>query len=71
MWLQYLTFLAMAAGLLLCGQPLLRLFGSGKQMLPLPWLALLALSSFLEMQVSIWGVLIATGKPYPVICGRR
>ena len=65
MWLQYLTFMAMAAGLLLCGQPLLRLFGSGKQMLALPWLALLVVSSFLETQVSIWGALIATGNRIP------
>ena len=67
MWLTYLTFLSMAAGLLLCGQPLLRLFGSGKQMLPLPWLALLAFSSFLDAQVSIWGALIATGNRVPYL----
>ncbi len=67
MWLQYLTFLAMAAGLLLCGQPLLQLVGSGKQMLPLPWLALLALSSFLETQVSIWGALILTENRFPFL----
>ena len=67
MWLNQLTFLAMAAGLLLCGQPLLQLFGSGKQMLPLPWLALLAFNSFLEMHVSIWGALIATGNRIPYL----
>jgi len=67
MWLQYLTFLAMAAGLLLCGQPLLQLFGSGKQMLPLPWLALLAFGVFLEMQVSIWGTLISTANRIPFL----
>jgi O-antigen/teichoic acid export membrane protein len=67
MWLQYLTFLAMAAGLLLCGQPLLQLLGSGKQMLSLPWLALLALNSFLETQVSIWGMLISTENRIPFL----
>jgi O-antigen/teichoic acid export membrane protein len=67
MWLQYLTFLAMAAGLLLCGQPLLQLLGSGKQMLPLPWLALLVLNSFLEIQVSIWGTLITTENRIPFL----
>ena len=67
MWLQYLTFLAMAGGLLLCGQPLLQLLGSGKQMLPLPWLALLALGSFMETQVSIWGTLISTENRIPFL----
>ena len=67
MWLQYLTFLAMAAGLLLCGQPLLQLLGNGKQMLPLPWLALLALNSFLETQISIWGTLISTENRIPFL----
>jgi O-antigen/teichoic acid export membrane protein len=67
MWLQYLTFLAMAGGLLLCGQPLLQLLGSGKQMLPLPWLALLALNSFLETQISIWGTLISTENRIPFL----
>jgi O-antigen/teichoic acid export membrane protein len=67
MWLQYLTFLAMAAGLLLCGQPLLQWLGSGKQLLPLPWLALLALNSFLETQVSIWGMLISTENRIPFL----
>ena len=41
-WLQNFTFLALAAGLLVCGPPLLRGFGSGKQMLPFGWLAWLA-----------------------------
>ncbi|HNZ75110.1 MAG TPA: O-unit flippase-like protein [Verrucomicrobiota bacterium] len=67
MWLQYLTFLAMAAGLLVCGQPLLQLLGSNKQMLVLPWLALLALNSFLEMQTSIWGTLITTENRIPFL----
>ena len=67
MWLQYLTFLAMAAGLLLLGPLLLQLLGSGKQLLPLPWLALLAFSSFLETQVSIWGMLISTENRIPFL----
>jgi O-antigen/teichoic acid export membrane protein len=67
MWLQYLTFIAMAAALLLLGQPLVRMIGSGKQLLPLPWLALLALNSFLEMQLSIWGTLISTENRIPFL----
>jgi O-antigen/teichoic acid export membrane protein len=67
MWLQYLTFLAMAGGLLLCGQPLLQLLGTGKEMLPLIWLALLAFNSFLETQVGIWGTLISTENRIPFL----
>jgi O-antigen/teichoic acid export membrane protein len=67
MWLQYLTFLAMVGGLLLCGQPLLHLFGGNKQMLPLPWLAVLAFNSFLETQVGIWGTLISTENRIPFL----
>jgi O-antigen/teichoic acid export membrane protein len=67
MWLQYLTFLVMAAGLLLCGPPLLQLFGSGKQLIPLPWLTLLAFSSFLDTQVGIWGTLISTENRIPFL----
>jgi O-antigen/teichoic acid export membrane protein len=67
MWLQYVTFLAMAGGLLLCGQPALQLLGTGKQMLPLPWLALLALNSFLETQVGLWGTLISTENRIPFL----
>jgi O-antigen/teichoic acid export membrane protein len=67
MWLQYLTFIAMAASLLLLGQPLVRMIGSGKQLLPLPWLALLALNSFLETQVSLWGMIISTENRIPFL----
>jgi hypothetical protein len=43
------------------------LCGSGKQMLPLHWLALLALGSFLETQVSIWGTVISTENRIPFL----
>ncbi len=67
LWLQYLTFMAMAVGLLLCGQPLLQLVGSGKQLLPSPWLGLLTLNAFLEAQVSLWGALILTENRFPFL----
>ncbi len=60
MWLQYLTFLAGAAGLLLVGPFLLQHFGSGKQMLSVPWMGLLLLNAFLEMQFILWGTLLFT-----------
>ncbi len=66
-WLQNLTFLAMAGGLLLLGPFLLRTFGSGKQMLPLFWMGLLVLNSFLESQFSLWGTLISTENRQPYL----
>jgi O-antigen/teichoic acid export membrane protein len=67
MWLSYLTYFAMAIGFLICGKPLLQMFGSGKQVLPMPWLVLLALNAFLEVQVSTWGAIIATGNRIPFL----
>ena len=66
-WLQHLTYLALAGGLILCGPPLLRLFGSGKQMLPLVWLALLALYSFAELHLSFWAAVISTENRIPFL----
>jgi Na+-driven multidrug efflux pump len=66
-WLQHLTFLALAGGLILCGPPLLRWFGSGKQMLPLGWLVLLALYSFVELHLSFWAALISTENRIPFL----
>jgi O-antigen/teichoic acid export membrane protein len=67
MWLVHLTFLAMATGLLVFGQPLLQWFGHGKQLLPLPWLALLTLNGFLFMRVNAWGSLIVTENRVPYL----
>jgi O-antigen/teichoic acid export membrane protein len=66
-WLQHLTFLAMAGGLILCGPPLLRWFGSGKQMLPVGWLVLLTLYSFAELHLSFWASLISTENRIPFL----
>jgi len=51
-WLPHLIFLVLAGGLILCGPPLLRWFGSGKQMLPRGWLSLLALYSLVVLHLS-------------------
>jgi hypothetical protein len=66
-WLQNFTFLALAAGLLICGPALLRGFGSGKQMLPFGWLAWLALYSFMELYLSFWIALISTENRIPFL----
>jgi O-antigen/teichoic acid export membrane protein len=66
-WLQHGTFLVLAAGLILCGPPLLGWFGSGKQMLPLGWLCVLTLYFFIELHLSFWAVLISTENRVPFV----
>jgi Na+-driven multidrug efflux pump len=61
-WLQSITFLLLASGVVCFGPALLRWFGSGKEMLPTAWLLALMLYSFLDMQFTIWGTLIAIGN---------
>ena len=67
LWLQTLTFLLMVAVLLSCGPILLQWFGGGKSMLPRPWLAVLALNSFLYLQFGFWGTLISMENRLPVL----
>ena len=64
-WLQFLSFLIMAAGLILLGPYLLTWFGSGKRMLPVGWLCLMTLDSFLLMQFSFWTTLILAQNRLP------
>jgi hypothetical protein len=64
-WLQYLSYLSLAAGLILCGPYLLKWFGSGKKMLPPGWLCLMGLDSFLLMQFSFWTTLILAQNRLP------
>jgi O-antigen/teichoic acid export membrane protein len=64
-WLQTLTFLLLAGAVVLLGPPLLRQFGSGKEMLSLPWMLVLVLGTFLEMQFSLWTTLIASENRLP------
>ena len=56
------------AAILVCFAPeILKLLGSGKTVLPREWLSLLAVLTFLEMQFSAWGSLIATGNRMPFL----
>ena len=66
-WLQNITFLILACGIVFCGPTLLRWFGSGKEMLPALWLQVLMLYAFLNMQFGMWGTLIATGNRLPLL----
>jgi O-antigen/teichoic acid export membrane protein len=66
-WLQIFTFLALAAGLLICGPSLLRGFGSGKQMLPSGWLTWLVFYFFMELYLSFWISVISTENRIPFL----
>jgi hypothetical protein len=66
-WLQTLTYLLLAAGVIAFGPWLLRLIGSGKQMLPLPWLLLLACNGFFLLQFNLWGTLISIENRLPYL----
>ncbi|HEY3932038.1 MAG TPA: hypothetical protein VGM58_06665 [Verrucomicrobiae bacterium] len=61
-WLLNITFIVLAGGIIFCGPTLLQWWGSGKEMLPAPWLQILMLYAFLNMQFVMWGTLIATGN---------
>ncbi len=62
LWLQNLTFLVLAAGVVLCGATLLNWVGGGKEILSMGWLAILMLYTFLYLQFVTWGTLMATGN---------
>lgn len=67
LWLQNLSFLAMAGFLVLWGPSLLQRYGSGKQLLTPVWFGLLTLNSFLEMQYTFWGTAIFLGNRFPFL----
>lgn len=65
LWLQYATYLLLA-GLVIGLVPwLLQVAQPDKSLLPMPWLALLALHGFLEMNYVFWGTLISTENRTP------
>jgi Na+-driven multidrug efflux pump len=66
-WLQTLTYLLLAACVLALGPWLLQFLGSGKQILPLPWMLLLALNGFFLLQFNLWGTLITIENRLPYL----
>jgi len=66
-WLQYLTYLVLAAASVLIVPALLRWAHSEKTLLPPLWLGLLALIGLLEMNYSFWGTLISTENRTPFV----
>ena len=67
LWLQIVTFLLLASFLMVFGPILLRWFGNHKTMLPTRWLALLFLTSLLEMQFVLWTTLILAQNRTPFL----
>jgi hypothetical protein len=62
LWLQNLTFLFLAAGVVLCGAMALKWIGGGKEILSMGWLAVLMLYFFVYSQYVTWGTLLATAN---------
>jgi O-antigen/teichoic acid export membrane protein len=66
-WLQTFTFLGLAGAVVFVAPGFLHWIGKDKEMLPLPWMLVLALGVFLEMQFTTWSTLIATGNRFPCL----
>lgn len=67
LWVQALTYLLLASGLLLFAQPLLIVIGTNKRVLPTLWLSLLAVNGYFEIRLSFWGMLISTENRLPYV----
>jgi O-antigen/teichoic acid export membrane protein len=66
-WLQNITYIILALAVLALGPWLLRLIGSGKHMLPLPWMIVLAANGFCILQFNLWGTLISIENRLPYL----
>lgn len=66
-WLQNITFLMLASGIIFCGPTFLRWWVNNKELLPVLWLLTLTLYAFLNMQFTMWGTLIASGNRLPLL----
>ena len=66
-WLQNFTFVFACGATLICGPFLLQHLGSGKEMLPLSWLALMMINAFFEMHFTLWGTLLTTENRLPYL----
>jgi Na+-driven multidrug efflux pump len=62
LWLQNLTLLFLAGGVVFCGATLLHWVGGGKEILSMGWLAILMLYSFLYLQFVTWCTLLAASN---------
>jgi len=67
LWLQFITYAALAASVIIFIPWALRELGSNKTILPRPWMVLLALNALLEMNFSFWTTLISTENRMPFV----
>ncbi len=67
LWLHLGTFAVLVTGAITFGPWLIHAAGKDKQMLPLLWMALLALNGLLEQHLSVWNTLIAMGNRLPML----
>ena len=66
-WLQTLTFLALAATAVFLGPTLLKLLGKDKHLLSTPWLILMAVSALLDTTFIFWGTLLSVENRIPTL----
>jgi O-antigen/teichoic acid export membrane protein len=64
-WLQTLTFLVLGSAAVFVAPAVFHWLGKNKQLLPLPWMLCLMLGTFLDMELSTCGTLIATTNRLP------
>ncbi|MCS7338070.1 MAG: hypothetical protein NZ739_07525 [Verrucomicrobiae bacterium] len=67
LWLQFITYAVLVAGVIIVIPWALSQVGSNKTILPWPWMLLLALNALLEMNFSFWGTLISTENRLPFV----
>lgn len=67
LWLHLATFPVLIGAAIAFGPWLIHAVGKDKQMLPLFWMALLALNGLLEQHLSVWNTLIAMGNRLPML----
>lgn len=65
--LQFLTFSCMTVVLIPTAPVWVNWISSGKHALPIPWLALLALNAFLDLQFTFWTTLICLDNRLPFL----
>lgn len=66
-WLQVLTYLALATVAVTQGQAILALLQTSKQLLPTPWLILLAIDGLGQLNFTLWTTVISTENRIPAV----
>lgn len=67
LWLQYLTYTMLVAGVVIVLPALLQWLQSDKTLLPPVWLSLLAFNGLLEVNCMFWSTLISTENRLPMV----